>query len=107
MASASAPAPATVTPAATATTATVTPAASTTTAFALRTGFVDDEGAAEKFLAVERGNCLFGFSVIFDFRETESARLAGEAIAKQSERIGLHARFGKKSMHVLFCSLER
>jgi hypothetical protein len=82
-------------------------ATATTAAFALRAGFIDHQSAAEKFLAVQRGDGFFGFGVVFNFCETEAAGLAGETIAKQSKRIGLNARFGKKPLHILFCSLER
>jgi hypothetical protein len=63
---------------------TVTAASTTATAasaFALRTGLVDHESAAEEFLAVQRGNGLFSFGVIFNLREAKTARLAGKAIA--------------------------
>jgi hypothetical protein len=92
-----------------ATTAATTVAASTACAatFTLRTGFVHDERAAEKFLAIQSRDGLFGFGVIFDFRETKTARLPGETIAKQSERIGLYASFRKQRSYFLFSSLER
>jgi hypothetical protein len=69
--------------------------ATTTAAFTLRTRFVDDERAAEKFAPIESCDDLFGFSVIPNFGESETARLAREPVAKQRERIRLYARFGK------------
>jgi hypothetical protein len=72
-----------------------TAAAASTAAFALRTRFVDDECAAEKFAPVESCDHLFGFSVIPNFGESETARLAREPIAKQRKRVRLHARFRK------------
>jgi hypothetical protein len=102
---------ATTTPAVTTASAATTPvaaaASATAATFALRAGFVDHQSAAEKFLAVESGDGFFGFGVILNFRETKAARLAGKTIAKQSKRIGLYARFRKKSLHILLCSLER
>jgi hypothetical protein len=84
--------------AASAATTTATVAATTTTAasattFTLRASFVDDERAAEKILAIKRGDYFFCFRIVANFRETEAARLTRETIAKQRERIGLHADF--------------
>jgi hypothetical protein len=97
-----APATAAATSAVTSASATaVTPAMATTAAattastFALRTRFVDDECAAQKFTPVECRDDLFGFRVVPNLGESETARLACEPIAKQSERIRLHARFRK------------
>ncbi len=70
-------------------------ATTTASAFALWTRFVDDERAAEKFPPVESCNDLFGFSVVPNFGESETARLAREPIAEQRKRIRLHARFRK------------
>lgn len=72
-----------------------TTATTTASAFALRTRFVDDESAAEKFAAVESCDDLFGFGVVPNFGKPETARLARETIAKKRERIRLHARFRK------------
>jgi hypothetical protein len=83
-----------------------TPTAAATT-FALRTSFIHDQRPAEEFLAVQCRDGLFSFRVILDFRKAKPARLAGETIAEQSERIGLNARFRKKSLNFLFRSLER
>jgi hypothetical protein len=81
----------------TASAATVTAAAATTTpsaaTFTLRAGFIDHQGAAEEILPVESGNDLFGFGIVANFSEAETAWLARETIAKQGERIGLHANF--------------
>jgi hypothetical protein len=59
-------------------------------AFALRTRFVYDERPAEKFLAVQRRDCFFGFGVVMNLGETKPARLAGETVAKQRQRVRLH-----------------
>jgi hypothetical protein len=71
---------------------TTTTAASAAT-FTLRAGFVDHQSTTEEILAVESGDHLFGFGVVANFRETKTARLARETIAKQGERIRLHADF--------------
>ena len=100
-ASASASATATSTPSAvtsapaTASAVATASAATTSSAFALRTCFVDDERAAEKLPSVESCDDLFGFGVIPNFGETETARLAREPIAEKRKRIRLHARFRK------------
>jgi hypothetical protein len=70
-----------------------TTAASAATTFTLRAGFVDHQSTTEEILAVESGDHLFGFGVVANFRETKTARLARETIAKQGERIRLHADF--------------
>jgi hypothetical protein len=51
----------------------------------LRTSFIHDQRASEKIFAVERRDCFLSFRVVANFREAESARLAGEAIAQQGE----------------------
>jgi hypothetical protein len=63
--------------------------------FALRASFVDHQRPAEKFLSVQSRDGLFSLRVVLDLREAKAARLPGEAIAKQSQRIRLHARFRK------------
>src|SRR5208282_1488772 len=70
---------------ASATMAAASTAASAATTFTLRAGFIDDERAAEKILAIQRGDHFFRFAVISNFRETEAARLSRETIAQQRE----------------------
>jgi len=84
-----------------------TPAATAASTFALWTSFIHDQSPAKEFLAVQCRDGLFGFRVILDFRKAKPARLPGETIAKQSERIGLNTRFRKQRLHFLFRSLER
>jgi hypothetical protein len=83
------------------------PTASAASTFTLWTRFVHHQRPAEEFLSIQCRDGLFGFGVIFYFREAKPARLSGETITKQSERIGLHARFRKQRLHFLFSSLER
>jgi hypothetical protein len=83
------------------------PTTRTASAFALRTRFIHNQSPTEKFLSVQCRNGLFGFRVILDLRKAKPARLAGEAIAKKGERIGLHTSFGKQRLDFLFSSLER
>jgi len=84
-----------------ASTAAMTPAvaasapSTTASALALRTCFVHDECAAEKFPPIERRDHLFGFGIVPNFGESKTARLAREPIAKERERIRLHACFRK------------
>jgi hypothetical protein len=78
---------------ATTTAAVWTTTASAASTFTLRTRFIDHQRPAAKFLAVQCRDGLFGFRVILDFRKAKTAGLSGKAIAKQSERIGLHASF--------------
>ena len=80
------------TPSATAVAATTTSASATTT-FTLRASFVDHQCPAEEVLYVESGDHLFGFGVVSNFSETKTAWLPRKTIAKQGERIGLHADF--------------
>jgi len=72
----------------------------------LGTGFIDDERAAHEFLAVERGDGFFGFTIVANLRKTETARLACKAVAKERQRIRLHTGFRKQRLNLLFCSLE-
>jgi len=83
--------------------ATASPAAT----FALRPGFIYNQSASEKILAVERRDGLFRFSIVADFGEAEPARLPRETIAQQRQRIGLDADFRKQRCHLLFRCLER
>src|SRR5271163_2383687 len=76
-------------------------------AFALRAGFVDHEGAAHEFLAIQRADNFFRFGVIANLREAEAARLARETIAQQGERIRLHSYLRKQRLQFLFSGLKR
>jgi hypothetical protein len=87
--------------------ATVAAPTATTATFALRAGLIHDQRPAEEFLTVESRDGFFGFRVVLNLREAKSTRLTGEAIAKQSERIGLYASFRKQRLHFLFRSFER
>jgi hypothetical protein len=78
-----------------------------TTTFAHRPSFIHDEGATHEIFAVERLHSLFGGSVIIEFSEAEAARLAGEAIAKQTERVGMQVDFRKQRGHFFVSGLER
>jgi hypothetical protein len=51
-------------------------------AFALRTGFIDDQSAAKKVLAVQSLDCFFRFRIVADLSETEAAGLSGKTIAQ-------------------------
>jgi hypothetical protein len=86
----------------------MTPAAASAAAtFPLRTCFIYDERTPQKVFAVQGCNSLFGFRVIFYLGEAESAGLSRKTIAKQCERIGLYADFGKQRPDLLFRSFER
>jgi hypothetical protein len=60
-------------------------AATRATAFTLRASFVNYQRATQKIFAVEGCDCFFGFRIVTNFREAESARLTGETIAQQSK----------------------
>jgi hypothetical protein len=94
-------------PATSTTAATVAAPTATACTFALRTRLIHNQRAAEKFLSIQSRDGLIGFRIVLDLREAKPARLASEAIAKQRERIGLHASFRKQRRHFLFGSLER
>ena len=78
MAAASASA-ASMTPAA----VTSAPAARASAALALRPGFINDERASEKILAVQGRDRFLRFRVVANLGETKAARLPRETIAKQ------------------------
>jgi len=88
-------------------TTTVSSATASAATFPLWTCFVHHERAAKKVSAVESGNHLFSFRIVAHFGKTEAARLARKTIAKQRQRIRLHAHFRKQRLHLLFRSLER
>jgi hypothetical protein len=100
MAAASAPATSAMTTASAA-------ASGSTAAFPLRTRFIHHQRASQKILAIQRGDGLFRFAIVVNFRETETPRLPREPIAKQRQRIRLHSNFRKKRLHLLLRSLER
>jgi hypothetical protein len=106
-ASATASAAVTATSPSSTTAVTASTAATSATAFALRARLVDNKGAAEKLLAVERCNGLFGLGVVAHFRESETSRLSCKPIAKKSEGIRLNTDFGEKGLDIVFGSLER
>jgi len=75
-----------------ATATTTTPAAAVATApttasrtFCLRAGFVDNEVAAAKILAVKTIDSAIGFFIVGNFDEGETAGLTREAIANQAD----------------------
>jgi hypothetical protein len=106
--SATTAAPATTMAAAsTTTTAAVTSPTAAPATFALRTRFIHHQRAAHKILAVQCGNDFLRFRIVFNFSETESARLARKTVPQQAERIRLNTYFGKQSLNLLFCGLER
>jgi hypothetical protein len=86
---------ASTTAATTARTATTTSAAAATgtaaTAFAHRPSFIHHQRTAQKILAIAGLNGAFRLFVIAEFREAESARLTGEFIADDLNRIGLES----------------
>jgi hypothetical protein len=86
---------------------TPTAAASSSATFPLRTCLIYYQRTTEKILPVEGGDGFFGFGIVVDFDKTEPARLTRKTIAKQRERIGLHANFREQCLHLLFRSLER
>jgi hypothetical protein len=80
-----APAAATTTMASASASTATTASAATPAAFPLWTRLVDYQRAAHKLPAVERGDYLFSFGIVFDFSEAKTAGLAGESISKESE----------------------
>jgi hypothetical protein len=49
---------------------------------------------------------LFGGSVIVEFREAEAARLAGETVSKQTQRVGMQIDFRKQRGDLFVSGLE-
>jgi len=74
----------TTTAAATAT-AVATASTTATGTFSLRAGFVHHEVSATEVLTVETVDCAIGIFIAGDFNESETAGLAGEAIANQAD----------------------
>jgi hypothetical protein len=73
----------------------------------LGSSFIHHQRAAEKIFSVERFDGFHGVGIICDFRETESARLIGETIPQQGERIGLNSNLREHRGDLLFRSFER
>ena len=82
-------------------------AATAAATFSLRTGFVDDESATRNSLPLSAAMAFSASASSLNFRKAKAARLARKTIAKQRERIRLHAHFRKQRLHLLFRSLKR
>src|SRR5262249_83648 len=72
----------------------------------LRAGFVDGEGAAAHFLAVQRVNGFFRFTAIAHFHETKAARTAGLAISDHRYAFDIAIR-SKERLQVRLSGAER
>jgi hypothetical protein len=70
-----------------------TTSAAGASAFTLRTRLIHDQRAAQEILAVKRFDRFICFGVVANLGETETARLPGETIAQQRERIRLDTNF--------------
>jgi hypothetical protein len=81
--------------------------ATTASAFTLRACFVNDECPAEKFPPVESCNDFFRFGIVPNLGKSETAGLARETIAKERERIWLHARLREQRCYIFFSGLKR
>jgi len=84
-----------------------TSAAPTTAAFALWTGFVDDDLPAHQILAIQRLDGPVGLFIIVDLNEPEPARLTGEAVADQSYVRRSDARLNKPVGQLFLIDLKR
>jgi hypothetical protein len=91
----------------TAAVSTTTASTTSAAAFTLGASFVNYQRAPQKIFAIEGCDCFFGFRIITNFREAESARLTRETIPQKSEGIRLNTNFGKQRRHLFFRSLER
>jgi hypothetical protein len=91
-----------------ATTATRSPPATATAAtLALRASFVDHNFAALEILAVQSGDSLFGFAVLIDLNESETSKLAGEAISNKRDSSRRDPVFREQRLHIFFRRLKR
>jgi hypothetical protein len=88
---------------------TAVPAATTTSAatFPLRPRFVDYKRAAQELTAIQSRDGLFSLRIVANLRKAKPARLAGETITKERQRIRLHPGFSEQRRHLFFRSLER
>ena len=106
-----APTAAATTPIATApTAASATVATAPTTAsrtFCLRAGFVDNEVAAAKILAVKTIDSTIGFFIVGNFDEGETAGLTREAIANQANCGSSDTQLTQPFLQLLFRCAER
>jgi len=57
--------------------------------------FIDHESTTKELLSIEGRDHFFRFGIIANLGKAEPARLAGEAVAKQSQRIRLDTYFSK------------
>jgi hypothetical protein len=88
---------------ATATTAIATAAR----ALCLRTGFIDDEVPATKVLTVETIHGAVGVFVVGNFDESETARLAREAVTNQTDRRRADTHLREPFLQLFFRGAER
>jgi hypothetical protein len=93
--------------AAPATTSRSAPATATTATFTLRASFVDHNFAALEILAVQSSDSLFGFAVLIDLNESETSKLAGEAISNKRDSPRRDPVLREQRLHILFRRLKR
>jgi hypothetical protein len=83
------------------------PATATAATFALRASLVHHDFAALEILAVQSSDSLFGFAVLIDFNESETSKLAGEAISNQRDSSRRDPVLREQRLHILFRRLKR
>ena len=82
-----------------------TAAAATTPAFRHGTRFIHHQSAAEEILPVAHGDGTLCFAVVFEIDKSETARLAGEAIPNDLDRVGTETRAREPILQLCFGGL--
>jgi hypothetical protein len=73
----------------------------------LRTSFVHHQRAPQEILPVQRFDRFSCIRIVCDFSESKSARLIGNPVAQQTDRIGLDSDFREQSCDLIFGSFKR
>ena len=91
--------------AATSATARTAAAATATAAFRHGTRFIHNQSAAEEILPVAHGDGTLCFAVVFEIDKSKTARLAGEAIPNDLDRVGTETRACEPILQLCFGGL--
>jgi hypothetical protein len=83
------------------------PATTTAATFTLRASLVHHNFAALEILAVQSGDGFFRFAVLIDLNESETSKLAGEAISNKRDSSRRDPVLREQRLHILFRRLKR
>jgi hypothetical protein len=96
----------TIAPASAASATTSAPASAPTTVL-LRTSFIHYQGASQKIPPVQTLDRFHRVRIVSNFSESKSAWLVGDAVAQQTDCVGLDPYFREQRCDLIFGSFKR